>query len=79
MYIITLPEELVASTTESTGTINVGGVVSIEFIEPSLGCARTFEGLLYADKPKELININSVNNEANLNNRKSLKILYIRT
>jgi hypothetical protein len=35
--------------------------------------------LLYIDKPKELINTNIVNDEVNPDNRKSLKILYIRT
>jgi hypothetical protein len=79
LYMITLPEELVASTTESAGTLNMGGVVSVEFVEPLCGCANTFEGLLYIDKPKELINTNIVNDEVNPDNRKSLKILYIRT
>jgi hypothetical protein len=77
LYMITLPEELVASTTESAGTLNVGGVVSVEFVELLCGCANTLEGLL--DKPKELSNTNIVNDEVNPNNRKSLKILYIRT
>jgi hypothetical protein len=76
---ITLPEELAASTTESGGTLNVGGVVSVEFVEPLCDWAITFEGLLYIDKPKELINTNIINDEVNPNIRKSLKILYIRT
>ena len=79
LYIITLPEELMASTIESTGTLNVGGVVSVEFVEPLCGCANTFDGLLNIDKPKELINTDIIKNAVNLNNRKSLKILYIRT
>ena len=79
LYMITLPDELVASTTESAGTLSVGGVVSVESVEPLCGCANTFEGLLYIDKPKELISTNIVNDEVNPDNRKSLKILYIRT
>ena len=79
LYMITLPEELATYTTESAGTLNVGGVVSVEFVEPLCDCANTFEGLLYIDKPKELINTNIVNDEVNPNNRKSLKLLYIRT
>ena len=31
---ITLPDELVASTTESAGTLNMGGLLSVEFVEP---------------------------------------------
>src|SRR4029078_12229136 len=34
LYMITLPDELVASTTESAGTLNKGGVLSVEFEEP---------------------------------------------
>ena len=79
LYMITLPDELVASTTESAGTLNKGGVLSVEFEEPLWDCENTFEGLLYIDKPKELINTNIVNDEVNPDNRKSLKILYIRT
>jgi hypothetical protein len=33
-YLITLPEELVASATESAGTLNMGGLLSVEFVEP---------------------------------------------
>jgi hypothetical protein len=79
LYMITLPDELVASATESAGTLNMGGVLSVEFVEPLWDCANTSEGLLYIDKPNELINTNIVNDEVNPDNRKSLKILYIRT
>jgi hypothetical protein len=34
LYMITLPDELVASATESAGTLNMGGVLSVEFVEP---------------------------------------------
>jgi len=65
-----------ASTIESTGTLNVGGVVSVEFVELLCGCANTFDGLLNIDKPKELINTDIIKNAVNLNNRKLKNIVY---